>query len=66
MADESCGNCRHSVLLESPDNGIRVCRRYPPQITDVTDGKVTSHWPLLHHTAVCGEWARRPTNGHQS
>lgn len=50
---EECKNCFYS----RPNNVETVaCRRYPPTITKVEDGKVTSHFPLLSNNTWCGEW----------
>lgn len=52
-----CGNCTYS---RPNDEHSISCQRYPPTITKVEDNRITTHFPLVLRTMICGEWKQRP------
>lgn len=61
MPDRNCSNCRWADPTVDEDEGpIIWCRRWPPQITSVSDSEVsdafTVSWPPVRDHDWCGEF----------
>jgi len=59
MTVKTCKDCHFS---RPANEGVIMCMRFPPQVTNVSGATVSSHSPLLTETWWCGEWKQR-TNG---
>jgi hypothetical protein len=50
---KKCIECYYSMPCN--ENAV-ACHRYPPAVTKVEEGTVTSHSPLVNNNYWCGEW----------
>lgn len=48
-----CGNCKYALLVEA--EGSIQCRRFPPQVLLMQDGRVHGFFPPMPEHGWCGE-----------
>jgi len=55
QSKQSCKNCYYSLLVETPNRILGVCRKNAPRPT-VGESRYPS-WPIVGSDNWCGEWA---------
>jgi hypothetical protein len=53
---QSCASCR--CYSADPGDDAGYCKRYPPTLI-VLEESITSAYPVVGPTDICGEYARR-------